>query len=45
MYAAPTLRNALDLDIRLLSFDDFFKIMTHLNLKYFVNLFLIFSDS
>ena len=35
--AAPTLWNALDLDIRLLPFDTFKKsVMTHLYLKYFV---------
>ena len=38
VYAAPTLWNALDLDIRLLSFDTFKKsVKTHLYLKYFVN--------
>ena len=38
VYAAPTLRNALDLDIRLLPFDTFKKsVKTHLYLKYFVN--------
>ena len=38
VYAAPTLWNALDLDIRLLPFDAFKKIVkTHLYLKYFVN--------
>ena len=37
-YAAPTLWNALDLDIRLLPFDTFKKsVKTHLYLKYFVN--------
>ena len=37
-YAAPTLWNALDLDIRLLPFDTFQKsVKTHLYLKYFVN--------
>ena len=39
--AAPTLWNALDLDIVLLPFDTFKKrVKTHLNLKYFVNWFL-----
>ena len=38
VYAAPTLWNALDLDIRLLPFDTFKKnVKTHLFLKYFVN--------
>ena len=38
VYAAPTLWNALDLDIILLPFDDFKKrVKTHLYLKYFVN--------
>ena len=38
VYAAPTLLNALDLDIRLLPFDTFKKsVKTHLYLKYFVN--------
>ena len=38
MYAAPTLWNALDLDIRLLPFDTFKNsVKTHLYLKYFVN--------
>ena len=38
VYAAPTLWNALDLDIILLPFDTFKKsVKTHLNLKYFVN--------
>ena len=38
VYAAPTLWNALDLDIRLLPFDAFKKrVQTHLYLKYFVN--------
>ena len=38
VYAAPTLWNALDLDIRLLPFDTFEKsVKTHLYLKYFVN--------
>ena len=38
VYAAPTLWNALDLDIRLLPFDTFKKsVKTHLYLKYFVN--------
>ena len=38
MYAAPTLWNAPDLDIRLLPFDAFKKsVKTHLYLKYFVN--------
>ena len=37
MYAAPTLWNALDLNIRLLHFDAFKKVKTHLYLKYFVN--------
>ena len=38
VYAAPTLWNALDLDIRLLRFDAFKKrVKTHLYLKYFVN--------
>ena len=38
VYAAPTLWNAIDLDIRLLPFDTFKKsVKTHLYLKYFVN--------
>ena len=38
VYAAPTLWNALDLDIRLLPFDTFKKSgKTHLYLKYLVN--------
>ena len=38
VYAAPTLWNALDLDIRLLPFDALKKkVKTHLYLKYFVN--------
>ena len=38
VYAAPTLWNTLDLDIRLLPFDTFKKrVKTHLYLKYFVN--------
>ena len=38
VYAAPTLWNALDLDIRLLPFDAFKKrVKTHLYLKYFAN--------
>ena len=38
VYAAPTLWNDLDLDIRLLPFDTFKKsVKTHLYLKYFVN--------
>ena len=38
VYAAPTLWNALDLDIRLLPFDTFKKrVKTHLYLKYFGN--------
>ena len=38
VYAAPTLWNALYLDIRLLPFDAFKKrVKTHLYLKYFVN--------
>ena len=38
VYAAPTLWNALDLDIRLLLFDAFKKrVKTYLYLKYFVN--------
>ena len=38
VYAAPTLWNALDLDIRLLPFDAFKKrVKTHLYLKYSVN--------
>ena len=38
VYAAPTLWNALDLDIRLLPFDAFKKrVKTHLYLKYFSN--------
>ena len=38
VYAAPTLWNALDLDIRLLSFDTFKKsVKTYLYLKYCVN--------
>ena len=41
--AAPTLWNALDLDIRLLPFDTFKKsVKTHLYLKYFVNWFLLY---
>ena len=43
VYAAPTLWNALDLDIRLLPFDTFKKsVKTHLYLKYFVNWFLLY---
>ena len=43
VYAAPTLWNALDLDIRLWPFDTFKKsVKTHLYLKYFVNLFLLY---
>ena len=43
-YAAPTLWNALDLDIRLMPFDTFKKsVKTHLYLKYFVNWFLLYS--
>ena len=43
MYAAPTLWNALDLDIRLLPFHAFkIRVKTHLYLKYFVNWFLWF---
>ena len=43
VYAAPTLWNALDLDIRLLPFDAFKKsVKTHLYLKYFVNRFLLY---
>ena len=43
MYAAPTLWNALDLDMRLLPFDTFKKrVKTHLYLKYFVNRLLLF---
>ena len=38
VYAAPTLRNDIDLNIRLLPFDAFKKrAKTHLYLKYFVN--------
>ena len=38
VYAAPTLWNALDLDIRLLPSDTFKKsVKTHLYLKYFIN--------
>ena len=38
VYAAPTLWNALDFDIRLLPFDTFKKsVKTHLYLKYLVN--------
>ena len=38
VYSAPTLWNALDLDIRLLPFDAFKKrVKTHLYLKYFAN--------
>ena len=38
VYAAPTLWNALDLDIRLLPFDAFKKrVKTHVFLKYFAN--------
>ena len=38
VYAAPTLWNALDLDILLLPFDAFKnRVKTHLYLKYFVN--------
>ena len=38
VYAAPTLWNALDLDIRLLPFDTLKNsVKTHLYLKYFVN--------
>ena len=38
VYAAPTLWNALDLDIRLFPVDTFKKsVKTHLYLKYFVN--------
>ena len=45
MYAAPTLWNAIDLDIRLFPFDTFKKsVKTHLYLKYFVNLFLLYLD-
>ena len=43
VYAAPTLWNALDLDIRLLPFDAFKKrVKTHLYLKYFANGFLLY---
>ena len=43
VYAAPTLWNALDLDIRLLPFDTFKNsVKTHLYLKYFVNWFLLY---
>ena len=43
MYAAPTLWNALHLDIRLLPFDTVKnRVKTHLYLKYFVNLFLLY---
>ena len=42
VYAAPTLWNALDLDIRLLPFDASKKrVKTHLYLKYFCKLILI----
>ena len=42
VYAAPTLWNALDLDIKLLPLDAFIKrVKTHLYLKYFVNWFLL----
>ena len=38
MYAAPTMWNALDFDIRLLHIDAFKKrVKTHLYLKYFIN--------
>ena len=43
VYAAPTLWNALYLDIRLLPFDTFKKcVKTHLYLKYFINRFLLY---
>ena len=43
VYAAPTLWNALDLDIRLLHFDTFKKsVKTHIYLKYFVKWFLLY---
>ena len=43
VYAAPTLWNALDLDIRLLPFDTFKKsVKTHLYMKYFVNWLLFY---
>ena len=43
VYAAPTLWNALDLDIRLLPFDTFKKrVKTHLYLKYFGNWLLLY---
>ena len=41
MYAAPTLWNALDLDIRLLPLDAFKIVKTHLYLKYFAKLILM----
>ena len=44
MYAAPTLWNNLDLDIRLLPFDSV-KIKTHLYLEKCVNRFLLSIDS
>ena len=45
MYAAPTLWNTLDLEIRILPFDSLKKIKTHLYLKNFVNVFLLLIDS
>ena len=43
VYAAPTLWSVLYLDIRLLPFDTIKKsVTTHLYLKYFVNLFLLY---
>ena len=43
VYAAPTLWNALDLDIRLLPFDAFkIRVKTNLYLKYLVNWFLLY---
>ena len=43
VYAAPSLWNALDLNIILLPFDAFKKrVATHLYLKYFVNWFLLY---
>ena len=43
VYAAPTLWNALDLDIRLLPFDAFKKrVKTHLYLKYCKLILIVF---
>ena len=42
MYAAPTLWNILDLNIRLLPFDSFNKIKVHLYLEYFVDFVILF---